>query len=36
MKMQNEMKATRAGRIVALSATPGATVNAGEILVAIE
>jgi biotin carboxyl carrier protein len=36
MKMQNEMKAVRAGRVVALSAVPGATVNAGEILAAIE
>ena len=36
MKMQNEMKAPRAGRVVALSAVAGATVNAGEILAAIE
>jgi biotin carboxyl carrier protein len=36
MKMQNEMKAARAGRVVALAAAPGATVNAGEILAAIE
>jgi biotin carboxyl carrier protein len=36
MKMQNEMKALRAGRVVALSAAAGATVHAGEILAAIE
>jgi biotin carboxyl carrier protein len=36
MKMQNEMKAVRAGRIVTLAAVAGATVNAGEILATIE
>src|SRR5262249_106356 len=36
MKMQNEMKAARAGRVVALAAVAGATVNAGEILATIE
>lgn len=36
MKMQNEMKAAKAGRVVTLTAVPGATVNAGEILAAIE
>jgi biotin carboxyl carrier protein len=36
MKMQNEMKSVRAGRIVLLTAVAGATVNAGEILIAIE
>jgi biotin carboxyl carrier protein len=36
MKMQNEMKAVRAGRVVSLTAVAGATVNAGEILVAID
>jgi biotin carboxyl carrier protein len=36
MKMQNEMKAGKAGRVVALAAVAGATVNAGEILVTIE
>jgi len=36
MKMQNEMKAVRAGRVVTLSAVAGATVIAGEILAAIE
>ena len=36
MKMQNEMKALRAGRVAALAAVAGATVNAGEILAAIE
>jgi biotin carboxyl carrier protein len=36
MKMQNEMKASRAGRILAVSAKVGATVSAGEILATIE
>jgi biotin carboxyl carrier protein len=36
MKMQNEMKAARAGRVVTLAAVAGATVNAGEILATIE
>jgi biotin carboxyl carrier protein len=36
MKMQNEMKAARSGRVVALKAVAGATVSAGEILAAIE
>ena|SRR5438552_18819529 len=36
MKMQNEMKAVRAGRVVSLAAVAGATVNAGEILATIE
>jgi biotin carboxyl carrier protein len=36
MKMQNEMKAVRAGRVVTLTAVAGATVNAGEILATIE
>ena len=36
MKMQNEMKAAKAGRVVALAAIAGATVNAGEILATIE
>ncbi len=36
MKMQNEMKAARAGRVVALAAVAGATVVAGETLVTIE
>jgi biotin carboxyl carrier protein len=36
MKMQNEMKAIRAGRVVTLAAVPGATVNAGQILATIE
>ena len=36
MKMQNEMKAVRAGRVVTLKAVAGATVNAGEILAVIE
>ena len=36
MKMQNEMKSPKAGTITALNAEPGATVNAGEVLVVIE
>jgi biotin carboxyl carrier protein len=36
MKMQNEMKALRAGRVVTVTAVAGATVNAGDILAAIE
>jgi biotin carboxyl carrier protein len=36
MKMQNEMKAPRAGTVVALKAEPGATVNAGDVLAVIE
>ena len=36
MKMQNEMKASRAGRVAALAAREGATVAAGEVLATIE
>ncbi len=36
MKMQNEMKAPKAGTVVTLNATPGATVNTGEVLAVIE
>jgi biotin carboxyl carrier protein len=36
MKMQNEMKSPRAGRVVELQATLGATVNAGDVLAVIE
>jgi len=36
MKMQNEMKAVRPGRVVSVSAREGATVSAGEILATIE
>lgn len=35
MKMQNEMKAPRAGRIMTLAAREGATVNSGELLAEI-
>jgi biotin carboxyl carrier protein len=35
MKMQNEMKAARAGKVLSMSAKPGATVTAGEILATI-
>lgn len=36
MKMQNEMKAGRAGRVLAVAAREGATVAAGEVLATIE
>ncbi len=36
MKMQNEIKAQRAGRIATISARGGATVAAGEVLATLE
>lgn len=36
MKMQNEMKATRAGRVLSITVRDGATVAAGEVLATIE
>ena len=36
MKMQNEMKSPRAGKIKELQAEVGATVNAGDVLAVIE
>jgi biotin carboxyl carrier protein len=36
MKMQNEMKASRAGRVASVPAREGATVAAGEVLATIE
>src|SRR6185503_7215541 len=36
MKMQNEMKAARAGIVATLTAREGATVGAGEVLATIE
>jgi biotin carboxyl carrier protein len=36
MKMQNEMKAPKAGTIIELNAVTGATVNAGDVLAVIE
>jgi biotin carboxyl carrier protein len=36
MKMQNELKAPRAGKVTALAAKMGATVSAGEVLATIE
>ena len=36
MKMQNEMKARQAGKVVAIHAKEGATVAAGDVLVTIE
>jgi biotin carboxyl carrier protein len=35
MKMQNEMKASRTGRVLAVAAKEGATVTAGEVLATI-
>jgi biotin carboxyl carrier protein len=35
MKMQNEMKASRAGKVLSLAASEGATVAAGEVLATI-
>jgi biotin carboxyl carrier protein len=36
MKMQNEMKSPKAGRVVALNIETGATVNGGDVLAVIE
>ena len=36
MKMQNEIKAPKAGVVVTLNATVGATVNGGDVLAVIE
>ena len=36
MKMQNEMKAHKAGKVIAVAAREGATVAAGEVLATIE
>jgi biotin carboxyl carrier protein len=36
MKMQNEMKAPKAGVVVSVKADEGATVNAGDVLAVIE
>jgi len=36
MKMQNELKAARAGRVLTLAAKEGATIAAGEVLATIE
>jgi biotin carboxyl carrier protein len=36
MKMQNEMKSPKAGRVVALNTQTGATVNRGDVLAVIE
>jgi biotin carboxyl carrier protein len=36
MKMQNEMKAARAGKIASISVQAGSTVTAGEVLASIE
>jgi biotin carboxyl carrier protein len=36
MKMQNEMKAPKAGTVVSINAAAGATVNAGDVLAVVE
>lgn len=36
MKMQNEMKAQKSGKVIAVAAKEGATVKAGELLATIE
>lgn len=36
MKMQNELKSPKKGRVSAISASEGATVNAGDVLAVIE
>jgi biotin carboxyl carrier protein len=36
MKMQNEMKAPKAGVVISINAEEGATVNAGDVLAVIE
>ncbi len=36
MKMQNELKALRAGRVVRVPAKDGDTVGAGDVLVTLE
>jgi biotin carboxyl carrier protein len=36
MKMQNEMKASRAGKVLAVAIREGATVAAGDVLATIE
>ena len=36
MKMENELRAARAGRVREVSVTPGASVEAGRVLVVIE
>ena len=36
MKMQNEMKAPKAGVVVSINTEEGATVNAGDVLAVIE
>jgi biotin carboxyl carrier protein len=36
MKMQNEIKAARAGRVLSLTVKEGATVAAGQVLATIE
>ena len=36
MKMENELRATKGGRVKEVSVTPGTSVEAGRVLVVIE
>ena len=36
MKMQNEMKAVRPGKVISVAVQEGSTVSAGEVLATIE
>ena len=36
MKMQNEMKSPRTGKVVSINVKPGDTVNAGDVLAVLE
>jgi biotin carboxyl carrier protein len=36
MKMQNEMKSPKAGKVTSLNVAAGATVNAGDVLAVVE
>ena len=36
MKMQNELKASKSGRVLKVNAVEGATVQAGQVLIVLE
>jgi biotin carboxyl carrier protein len=36
MKMQNELKAPKAGKVSSIRTSAGATVNAGDVLAVVE
>jgi biotin carboxyl carrier protein len=36
MKMQNELKSPKAGKVIEVRVQPGGTVAAGEVLVVVE